>query len=72
MTGDKLAKLWEHEEESAQSAKTRIGLHNLKKRLELHFGPVYQLDVESEAGKGTKVTIRIPCIADPKEVERVV
>ncbi|NGM83448.1 sensor histidine kinase [Paenibacillus sp. 7124] len=72
MTGDKLAKLWEQEGDSGPSAKTRIGLHNLKKRLELHFGTVYQLEVESEAGTGTKVTIRIPCIADPKEVERVV
>ncbi|MEC0226552.1 sensor histidine kinase [Paenibacillus alba] len=42
--------------------KQSIGLGNINKRLKLQFGSPYGLDVISEAGKGTKVTVRLPVI----------
>ncbi|WP_438347977.1 sensor histidine kinase [Paenibacillus sp. FA6] len=44
--------------------KQSIGLSNINKRIRLRFGAPYGLDVVSEAGKGTKVTVRLPII-DP-------
>lgn len=38
-----------------------IGLKNIRKRLALIYGDGAQLDVRSEEGKGTLVTISIPC-----------
>ena len=37
-----------------------IGLRNINERLKLFFGSGYGLEIESEEGIGTKVTIRIP------------
>jgi two-component system sensor histidine kinase YesM len=42
--------------------KQSIGLGNINKRLKLQFGSPYGLDVDSEEGKGTKVTVRLPVI----------
>lgn len=42
--------------------KQSIGLGNINKRLKLQFGSPYGLDVVSEAGIGTKVTVRLPVI----------
>jgi two-component system sensor histidine kinase YesM len=42
--------------------KQSIGLGNINKRLKLQFGSPYGLDVVSEEGKGTKVTVRLPVI----------
>ncbi|WP_167549538.1 sensor histidine kinase [Paenibacillus borealis] len=42
--------------------KQGIGLSNINKRIRLQFGAQYGLDVASEAGKGTKVTVRLPII----------
>lgn len=42
--------------------KQSIGLGNINKRLKLQFGSPYGLDIVSEAGIGTKVTVRLPVI----------
>ena len=51
MSAEKLASL-----ESGNS----YGLSNIKKRIELYYGKAYGLTIESEEGKGTRVTITIP------------
>ncbi|WP_084224780.1 sensor histidine kinase [Paenibacillus pectinilyticus] len=48
--------------ELSGTEKQSIGLGNINKRLKLQFGSPYGLDVESEAGIGTKVTVRLPII----------
>lgn len=50
------------EVQSAIRKKERVGfgLSTVHERLQLLFGPEYGLTVESEWGKGTKVTVRIP------------
>lgn len=37
-----------------------IGIYNVKRRIQLHYGNNYGLEVESELNKGTIVTITIP------------
>ena len=37
-----------------------IGLYNVNKRIELHYGKPYGLNIESEWGKGTVVTLTMP------------
>ena len=37
-----------------------IGIHNVKDRIRLHFGEKYSVNIESEIGKGTLVTLHIP------------
>ncbi|NOU63876.1 HAMP domain-containing protein [Paenibacillus sp. LMG 31461] len=67
MTDKRLAELRkgirddEHAELSGTD-KQSIGLGNINKRLKLQFGSPYGLNVVSEAGKGTKVTVRLPII----------
>lgn len=39
---------------------TNIGVKNVHKRIQLHYGDEYGLDIESAPGKGTKIVIRIP------------
>lgn len=40
---------------------TGIGLRNINDRIKLMFGSAYGLQIESEVGKGTRVTITLPC-----------
>lgn len=37
-----------------------IGLQNVNKRIQLHFGSEYRLEIDSLSGKGTRVTVRFP------------
>ena len=36
------------------------GVRNVNSRIQLEYGEAYGLSIESEPGKGTKVTVRIP------------
>lgn len=35
-------------------------MRNVNSRIQLEYGEAYGLSIESEPGKGTKVTVRIP------------
>ena len=48
--------------------KTRIGLRNVHERLLHLFGIGYGLMIESEFGKGTKISIRVPKCLEPAKV----
>ena len=37
-----------------------VGLQNVHERIRLYYGAAYGLSFESEPGKGTVVTIRLP------------
>ncbi len=39
---------------------TSIGLRNVDSRMRMLYGPAYCLAIESEPGKGTRVTVRVP------------
>lgn len=42
------------------SEANKIGLINVQKRCRLHFGPEYGISLDSTAGKGTTVTMKVP------------
>ncbi len=63
MTQEQLAEIWQ--ENGRKYAGQRIGryaIKNVKERLELKYAGRCDLIVESEPGKGTRVTITVPCI----------
>ena len=43
-----------------KDAMTGIGLENIRERIKLHFGKPYGLYIESELGKGTTCTLKLP------------
>jgi len=45
---------------AAAGRRKRIGLYNIHQRIRLNYGEAYGLRVWSEAGKGTRVTLRFP------------
>jgi two-component system sensor histidine kinase YesM len=49
-----------HSDETGQGQVMSYGLRNVDHRLRLYFGEDYGLLIESERGKGTVVTVRIP------------
>ncbi|WP_424766872.1 sensor histidine kinase [Paenibacillus sp. sgz302251] len=38
----------------------RIGIQNVASRIHMHFGPGFGIEIDSELGEGTAVTVRIP------------
>lgn len=61
MRPDQIAAIWE--EETIQYKNQRIGryaIKNIKERLELKYKEDFELDIQSDVGKGTTVTLKIP------------
>ncbi|WHH58012.1 histidine kinase [Petroclostridium sp. X23] len=52
--------IFEEQEREQRNVKTSIGLCNIKKRLELYFQQKDLIDIQSQLGIGTSVTISIP------------
>ncbi len=45
---------------TGQPGHVAIGLHNVHRRMVLHYGPTYGLGIDSRLGEGTTVTMRLP------------
>lgn len=61
MRQDQIDDIWE--EEPAQYARQRIGryaIKNIKERLELRYHGDFELEIQSDVGKGTRVILCIP------------
>ncbi len=43
-----------------ESSEFGVGLRNVHQRIQLYYGPEWGVVIESDAGKGTSVTVRIP------------
>ncbi|WP_411736336.1 sensor histidine kinase [Paenibacillus sp. M2] len=55
------------EEKSGEGTGTNgIGLHNVQRRIQLHFGKSYGIQVESKIGEGTIFSILLPAIIEAK------
>ena len=39
-----------------------VGLINVNRRIKLHFGDTYGLQIQSKSGVGTKVILRMPVV----------
>lgn len=48
--------------DSMEFHNTGIGLQNVQKRIQIHFGEMYELRVDSELNHGTRVTLWLPKI----------
>lgn len=60
-----LEKIWRElneDSDSAQIENGKIGLTNVNRRLKLHFGKEYGLEVESSTETGTKVRLKMPIV----------
>lgn len=69
MSAEQLESIWEQGSDQKFSGQ-RIGgyaVKNIRQRLKLVYGGTYRLDIQSEEGKGTTVTIYIP--GEEKEEE---
>ena len=69
MSAEQLESIWEQGSDQKFSGQ-RIGgyaVKNIRQRLKLVYGGAYRLDIQSEEGKGTTVTIYIP--GEEKEEE---
>lgn len=59
ITAEKLVQL-QQQLSRLDSEANKIGLINVQKRCRLHFGPEYGISLDSTAGKGTTVTMKVP------------
>lgn len=59
IAADKLETLLSMDTDSGET-ETSLGIRNVNERIKLHFGKNYGLTMNSEVGKGTKVTIHLP------------
>jgi len=72
MTQDQIDKIWNAPDAKSYSGQRigRYAIKNVKERLELKYGKGgFLLKIDSEPGKGTRVTVRIPM--EMKEKEKV-
>ena len=54
---------------SPEWSKESIGLINIQRRIRLYYGETYGLRLESEYGKGTKITALLPAVDTDREGE---
>lgn len=67
---EKLLTIYEEDPEMARSKLNSIGIPNIKKRISLHFGEGYGIDIKSRDEEGTKVSIVIPAM-NPESDKKV-
>ena len=58
MTKDKFNEIISQKD--SQASKDSFGLKSVDERIKLYFGEEYGIQVESEPGKGTEVTVKVP------------
>ena len=60
MTEEEMASLWEDNKQYANQRIGRYAIKNIKERLQIKYNDDFELKIESEKGKGTKVIINVP------------
>ena len=60
ITEDRLKVVLNNINNRSESEKTTYGLYNVNERIRLDFGEEYGINIDSEYGKGTKVSIKLP------------
>ena len=63
MSKEKLMELTKKlDDNKVEAVNSSIGMLNVNQRIKLFYGEQYGLNIQSEEGKGTVVTIQVPCI----------
>ena len=57
---EKLASILDNTEKVKGNTMSGIGLPNVERRIKLNYGEQYGLTIESEEGKYTEITVKIP------------
>lgn len=57
---EKLRTILEHTEKVKGNTMSGIGLPNVQRRIKLNYGEAYGLNIESELGEYTEITVKIP------------
>ncbi|GAA0374008.1 sensor histidine kinase [Bacillus horti] len=65
---DTLAKIQQKDFNTMDYHNTGIGLQNVQRRIQIHYGDQYDIDVRSAEGKGTKVTLRLPFLLEGGDI----
>lgn len=61
MTKEQIQKIWEDANKKYSSQRIgKYAIKNVKERLELKYGGDFRLEIASEEGKGTVVTLAVP------------
>ncbi|OMF80246.1 cache domain-containing sensor histidine kinase [Paenibacillus glucanolyticus] len=55
--------------DSVSNGRSGVGLRNVNERIKIYFGTEYKLRIETEEGKGTRITIRHPILKENLEEE---
>jgi two-component system sensor histidine kinase YesM len=67
MEPEKLAKLRREIERPCKDTEGGFGLANVNERIRIYFGEYYGMQIDSEPGKGTRVTVVIPARRIPEK-----
>ena len=65
---DELKRLRLYINEEQSDVTSHIGIKNVNQRVKLYFGNQYGLDIDSEYGKGTRVTIRFLALTNDTDI----
>lgn len=72
MEPEKAAALLSGEETGPVGLFQKIGLNNVHRRIQYEFGPDWGLSIQSEPGRFTRVTVRLPYRTEaPEEKEEI-
>ncbi len=69
MTPEELSQLREEIKKPCRETEKGFGLANVNERIRMYFGAEYGMEIWSEKGKGTRVTITIPARREKQHVE---
>lgn len=61
--------LEEEQVDHVSNGRSGVGLRNVNERLKIYFGTEYRLQIETEEGRGTRITIRHPILKEKLEEE---
>lgn len=64
MTPDTIRKVLDIDNRTDPSTPHSIGLQNVIKRIKTLFGDKYGIEIQSELGEGTQITVRLPAMRE--------
>lgn len=66
MSQERISEIMQDHQREEKRKLNRVGLFNVDQRIKLYFGKSYGLSIKSEQGRGTTVTLIMPCAENPE------